>query len=256
MADREPRRGACCVRPESGRDVDTHPYNLTLVFKKDCRETMKKLLSMMLALACAAGATTAVQAQDAKNGESKAAMCIGCHNIAGYQASFPEIYRVPMISGQKADYIAAALQEYKKGDRKHPSMRAIAGSLSDKDMTDLGAFYEQRGKDDGDAPVPATVPAAPANVAALLQKGNCVSCHGANFDTPLPGYPRLAGQHKDYLYFALKAYQIKGNPQAGRNNPIMAGMMLPYTHAELKLIADYLSQLPTGLKVAPQDHFR
>jgi cytochrome c553 len=46
-----------------------------------------------------------------------------------------------MISGQSAKYIEAALAAYKKGDRSHPTMRAIAGSLSDQDMADLAAYY-------------------------------------------------------------------------------------------------------------------
>lgn len=83
---------------------------------------------------------------DVKAGETKAAMCIGCHGIVGYKASFPEIYRVPKISGQSAAYIVASLNGYKKGDRKHPTMRGIAASLSDQDMADLAAFYEQHGK--------------------------------------------------------------------------------------------------------------
>ena len=221
---------------------------------------MKKFLSMMLAL-CGAAVTgvtpSTALAQDAKAGESKAAMCIGCHNIPGYQASFPEVYKVPMISGQKADYIAAALTEYKKGERKHPTMRAVATSLTEKDITDLAAFYEARGKEPGDTPVPATLAnPAPADVAALLQRGNCISCHGANFDTPLPGYPKLAGQYKDYLYQALKSYQITNNREVGRQNAIMACMVKPYTHAELKLMADYVSSLPSDLKIAPQSRFK
>ena len=47
---------------------------------------------------------------DAKAGEKKIAMCIGCHGIKGYQASFPEVYKVPMISGQGAKYIVSALK--------------------------------------------------------------------------------------------------------------------------------------------------
>lgn len=64
-------------------------------------------------------------------------MCIGCHGIAGYQASFPEVYKVPMISGQSAAYIAAALDAYRKGDRHHPTMRGVAESLSDQDIADV-----------------------------------------------------------------------------------------------------------------------
>ena len=54
-------------------------------------------------------------------------------------------------------------------------------------------------------------PGSPARKsAALLQKGACVSCHGANFSKPIDGsYPKVAGQHADYLYTALKAYQIE-----------------------------------------------
>ncbi|MNG39007.1 Cytochrome c4 precursor [compost metagenome] len=48
---------------------------------------------------------------------------------------------MPKLGGQHAAYIAKALQEYKAGNRSHPTMRAIAAGLSDKDMADLGAYY-------------------------------------------------------------------------------------------------------------------
>ena len=88
------------------------------------------------------------QAQDAAAGQKKASMCIGCHGIPGYQASFPEVHKVPMISGQGAKYIASSLTAYKKGERKHPTMMAIAATLSEQDMADLGAFYEKHIKAD------------------------------------------------------------------------------------------------------------
>jgi cytochrome c553 len=179
-------------------------------------------------------------------------MCIGCHGIPGYQASFPEIHKVPMISGQGGKYIAAALAAYKKGERKHPTMRAIAVSLSDQDMADLGAFYEaQVGTPSGSAA------AAPADVAALLTKGACASCHGDNYSKPIdPSYPKLAGQHADYLFVALKAYQTEKNPQVGRANAVMSGMAKPFSQAELKQIAGYLASLPTELKTVPESRFR
>ena len=68
-------------------------------------------------------------------------MCVGCHEIPGYRASYPSVYSVPKISGQSAKYIENALQEYRKGDRTHPTMRGIAGALSDRDMADLAAYY-------------------------------------------------------------------------------------------------------------------
>ena len=212
---------------------------------------MIKVATLALALA---GALTSAQAQDAQAGARKADMCIGCHGIIGYQASFPEIHKVPKIAGQNAAYIVAALTAYKKGERRHPTMHAVAVSLNDMDMADLAAFYEQQG-----APAqPDLPPAQPAGeVAALLTKGACVSCHGANFNKPLaPNYPKLAGQYGDYLYAALKAYQTEGNPQVGRANPIMAGQVKQFKREELKLLAQYLATLPGDVKTVPQSKFR
>ena len=202
---------------------------------------------------------SAARAQDAKPGdaaagEKKVAMCIGCHNIPGYQSSFPEIYKVPKIAGQNAKYIVAALTGYKKGERKHPSMRAIATSLSDQDMADVAAYYSQLSKAE---PAPAQAEAPPENVAKLLAQANCVSCHGANFSKPIDAsYPKLAGQYPDYLYQALKAYQTDHNSLVGRSNAIMMGMARPFTHPEIKAIAGYLSSLPSELQTVAQSRFR
>lgn len=215
---------------------------------------MIKAITVMLALA---GAVSAASAQDATKGEKKAAMCIGCHGIVGYQASFPEVHKVPMISGQNAKYIASALTAYRKGERKHPTMRGIAGSLTDADIADLAAYYEQHGKSSlvMVADTPAAQPSAA--VAALLTKGACASCHGANFSKPIDGaYPKLAGQHADYLYVALKAYQTEGNPNVGRGNAIMQGQVKQFKHAELKQLAAYLSSLPGEVRTIPQSKFR
>ncbi len=209
----------------------------------------------LLALLGTMGLSLSASAQDAKAGEKKAAMCIGCHGIPDYKASFPEIYRVPKIAGQNAKYIVSALTQYKKGDRKHPTMRGIAASLSDQDIADLAAFYSTEAHAE---PVPAAIAGAmPADVAELLKKGNCASCHGANFSTPIdPSYPKLAGQHGDYLYIALREYQTVNNPLVGRNNAIMMGMARPFTPAEAKVLANYFASLPGELKTVPQSRFR
>ena len=202
------------------------------------------------------------QAQDAKPGsaaagEKKAAMCIGCHGIKGYQASFPEVHKVPMISGQSAKYISAALAAYKKGDRKHPTMRAIAVSLTEQDMADLSAFYEQHGGKEASSAPPDGAPAASPEVTALLTKGACASCHGANFSKPIDGsYPKIAGQHADYLYVALKSYKTEANPQVGRNNAIMGGQVKQFTLPELKAMAEYLSSLPGEIRTVKEPYFR
>jgi cytochrome c553 len=129
---------------------------------------MNKLLSTVLALFVTSVTASTVLAQDikgdAKAGAGKIASCIGCHGIKGYQASFPEIYRVPMISGQNAKYISTALAAYQKGERKHPTMRGIAASMTDQDMADVAAHYEADGRKDGvTAPgkAPRAIPRSP-----------------------------------------------------------------------------------------------
>jgi cytochrome c553 len=222
---------------------------------------MNKLLSTLFVLAVSSVTAFSVQAQelkgDAKAGEGINAMCIGCHGIKGYQASFPEVYKVPMISGQSAKYIEASLNAYKKGDRKHPSMRSIAVTLTDQNIADLAAYYSQHGLPEGKSTAPKEPKAASAQVTALLNKANCASCHGANYSTPIdPSYPKLAGQHADYLFVALKAYKNNANQVVGRNNAIMAGMAKQYTNAELKLMANYLASMEGDMKVVPQSRFR
>jgi cytochrome c553 len=78
-----------------------------------------------------------------QKGAQKVAMCQGCHGIEGWRTAYPEVYRVPKLSGQNAAYIVAALKEYKGGNRGHPSMKAIAASLTDADMADIAAYYSQ-----------------------------------------------------------------------------------------------------------------
>ncbi|SEK41397.1 Cytochrome c553 [Roseateles sp. YR242] len=180
-------------------------------------------------------------------------MCIGCHGIPGYQATFPEVYKVPMIAGQNAKYISAALTAYAKGERKHPTMRGIALSLTEQDIADISTYYEQQAKV---APVEAPI-APPADIKALLDKGVCISCHGANFNKPIDGsYPKIAGQHPDYLYASLKAYQTEGRPYVGRGNAIMAAQVKQFSHAELKALGKYLASLPGELRTVPQSKFR
>lgn len=221
---------------------------------------MNKLFTTIFAVtvSCATALSFAQEIKgDAKAGGTKNAMCIGCHGIKGYQSSFPEVYKVPMISGQGAKYIVTALNEYKKGDRKYPTMRSIAASLTDQDMADLAAYYSASGVVAG-AELPAhPTQEASAEVQSLLGKANCASCHGANFSKPIdPAYPKLAGQHADYLFVALKAYKTENNPLVGRGNVIMASMAKQYTNAELKVLATYLSSVDSELKVVPQSKFR
>ena len=114
-------------------------------------------LSALVLVTTATGARAQDAAGDPAAGHRKAAMCIGCHGIPHYRASFPEVYQVPMISGQGAKYITSALGAYRSGDRRHPTMRAIAVSLTDQDIADLAAYYGGQS-----VQAPAAAAAAPA----------------------------------------------------------------------------------------------
>ena len=223
----------------------------------DCLFKMNAKLSFVLAFA-AACVTTATVAQelkgDAQAGSTKIAMCIGCHGIKGYQASFPEVYKVPMISGQGAKYIASSLNAYKSGERKHPTMKGISQSLTDQDIADISAYYEQHGTP---VAVPEKAAEAKGKGAELLANGAGASCLGPNLNKPIdPSYPKIAGQHKDYLFVALKSYKTEGQATWGRSNGVMGGIAKQFTNAELKELAQYIGAQPGELRVVPQSKFR
>ena len=221
---------------------------------------MNKTLTLIFALAVAMGTAVAQDAAlkgDVKAAEGKIAMCIGCHGIIDYKTAFPEVYKVPKIAGQNEAYIAAALHEYAKGTRRHPSMRGVSVSMSDQDIADVAAYYAQLGVDANAAAPDKPVKEPGSVVAGLLAKGACVSCHGDNFAKPIdPSYPNLAGQNADYLFVALKAYKTGANQYVGRDNAIMAGMAKQFTNNELKAIANYIGSLDGGLKTVPESRFR
>lgn len=82
---------------------------------------------------------------DPKMGAQRAAMCSGCHGISGLRNAYPQVFHVPKIGNQYPEYIVAALQAYRSGERSHPTMRAISSALTDQAIADLAAFYGQGG---------------------------------------------------------------------------------------------------------------
>lgn len=83
---------------------------------------------------------TAQAAGDPVAGRHQARLCSGCHSIEGYRNAYPA-YRVPKLGGQYAEYLIAALRGYRSGERNHPTMHAIAATLSDQDIADLAAYF-------------------------------------------------------------------------------------------------------------------
>lgn len=94
------------------------------------------LLSLSLALPAAAQAIG-----DPAAGKAKAFACTGCHGLGGTKVAYPDVYKVPKLGGQHADYIVSALKAYKNGERYNETMKAQATMLSEKDMADIAAYY-------------------------------------------------------------------------------------------------------------------
>lgn len=99
------------------------------------------LLSAAFAVGMSVATADAQTAGDPVAGKAKSVACSGCHGVPGTKTAFPDVYQVPKLGGQHADYIVAALKAYKAGERFNETMKAQASALSDKDMADIGAYY-------------------------------------------------------------------------------------------------------------------
>ena len=88
---------------------------------------------------CLIGPALAQQG-DPEEGKVIAYTCNGCHGIPFQQNVYPT-YSVPRIGGQNYGYIVAALQAYRDGTRKHPTMNAQAHTLSDEDIHHVAAYF-------------------------------------------------------------------------------------------------------------------
>ncbi|MFZ1327064.1 MAG: cytochrome c [Candidatus Contendobacter sp.] len=186
-------------------------------------------------------ASTAQAAGDPTAGRSKFTVCAGCHAIPGYTNAYPN-YPVPRLGGQHPEYVAAALKGYKLGERQHPTMHANAFTLSPQDMEDIAAFL---------ATARTVEPLSPIRGNALAGKGKsttCAACHGPEGNSPMPQYPRLDGQHEEYLRKVLGDYQ-----SGVRQNPIMKGMIATLSPQDLDDLAAWFASQPNGLTVVKPD---
>jgi cytochrome c553 len=100
---------------------------------------MTRALLFAVALLSATTAFADETKGDPAEGRIKSYTCTGCHGVVGWKNAYPN-YHVPRIAGQNYEYVVAALTEYKKGERNHPTMRAQGESLSDADIRDIAAY--------------------------------------------------------------------------------------------------------------------
>ncbi|HTX24155.1 MAG TPA: c-type cytochrome [Steroidobacteraceae bacterium] len=190
-------------------------------------------------MSTASWAQTAPLTGNPVHGKAISYTCLGCHGIVGYRNAYPD-YSVPELKGQYPEYIVAALEEYKSGQRSHVTMHAQASSLSEQDMADIAVYFAGKPlQREAAAGASARTPPPAAAV--------CVACHGADGVGVAAQYPDIAGQHPDYIVQALREYQT-----GARKNPVMAGMAAQVKPGDLKEIAEYYGSLRPSLKTLPR----
>ena len=194
---------------------------------------MSPMSRLLLSFAFATAATPALAQGDAEAGHLKVYTCSGCHGIANYKNVYPT-YNVPRIGGQNFEYVVAALTAYQKGERPHPTMRAQAESFNAQDLQDIAAYLSGLKGD------PTNLhPAGDGDVEAGQAKSQpCQACHGQDGNGTGDGqYPRIAGQHADYLVKALQDYK-----SGTRANPIMQGFAATLSEEDMEDLAAFFSQ--------------
>lgn len=206
-------------RPAEQRQIDIATHAGT----QQCTACHNPHSPKMIAVAGA----TAAQAGNAATGKS--AICAGCHGGDGISVN--PIW--PNLAGQHGAYLIDALKAYRTGARQNVMMSATAKGLSDADIQNLADHYAaMKHKVAGSATEPPNAAAGKAKAAA------CAACHGENGVSSNPAWPSLAGQQKDYLVGALKAYQ-----EGARKSEIMAGMAKGLSNADIDALAEYYSSV-------------
>jgi cytochrome c553 len=166
----------------------------------------------------------AAPAGDPVVGKLKAAACSGCHGPEGVSRDLPG----PSLAGQNATYFAEALKAYRTGGRNNPMMSPTAQAMDPEDAGNLAAYFSALKCE--------AAPASDARAAAAGQAvaSKCSACHGADGHASNGAWPNLAGQSKDYLLNAIRAY--KGGT---RNNSMMAGIVKDLSDTDAESVATY-----------------
>ena len=165
----------------------------------------------------------AVKRGDVAAGREIAARCAACHGAAGVSGN----PAWPSLAGQQPVYLVSALNAYKTGARRDPLMTVQVAGLSAADTNNLVAYYSRLNCQSAGSARPPSEASAAKEKAAV-----CASCHGAAGVSRNPAWPNLAGQQKDYLVTALKAYQV-----GTRKDPMMTKLVKNLSDADIKQLA-------------------
>ncbi|HEY8878661.1 MAG TPA: c-type cytochrome [Roseateles sp.] len=173
-----------------------------------------------------------------KGGAISSQVCAACHTADGSRGSPAN----PIIQGQHAEYLAKQLHEFKDGKRKSPIMQGMAAPLSDEDIRNVAAFYASKTAKPGFAKNKATIELGEKIYRGGIAERNvpaCAGCHGPSGSGLPAQYPRLGGQHGDYVEAQMTAFRSG----ARANNPVMTTVAAKMNDKEIKAVSDYIAGL-------------
>ncbi|BBP01907.1 c-type cytochrome [Sulfuriferula nivalis] len=185
---------------------------------------------------------TAVKGDPAKAQQLVTTVCAACHGADGNSTS----PTYPKLAGQHAEYITKQLMNFKSGDRKNPIMFGIVTSnnLTPENMKDLGAYFASQTEKPGMAKDKELVEAGEK----IYKGGNaasgvpaCAACHGPTGAGIPVQFPRLASQHKEYIYTQLNNFRL--GDRANDGGKMMRTIAAKLTDQEMKAVAEYISGL-------------
>jgi cytochrome c553 len=196
------------------------------------------LATLLGAPALAATAPAAAKPDLAKGQAISTQVCAACHTADGTRGSPAN----PILAGQHPEYLQKQLQEFKSGKRNNPIMKGFASTLSDDDMRNVAAFYGSKTSKPGFAKNKDTVKLGEKIYrAGIADKAvpACAGCHSPNGAGIPAQYPRIGGQHADYLEAQLAAFRGGARNNSAQMNTIAEKM----SDRELKAVADYIAGL-------------
>ena len=180
---------------------------------------------MVLAIALSFWALPGAAEDNPELGRQLGFTCMGCHGIEGQRNAYPS-FRVPRLGGQNPEYLETAVKAYRDGTRPHPTMQAQASSITDADIGNLVAWLATYGE--------AEKVATAEQVAGVASAAICVTCHGVAGRNVQPAPPTLAGQHEDYLIYALHEYRNGSRP-----GNVMTAFAATLSEADIAMLANF-----------------
>lgn len=203
---------------------------------------INRCITLVALLAAIFTTNHVIAAGDADAGKVKSAVCAACHGADGNSA----ISVNPSLAGQVPGYIAAQLAAFKSGERENAIMAGQAAGLSQEDMDDLDAYFATQtpriSSKLTDADKALAEEGKKIYQGGYAQRGisACMSCHGPSGHGIPKNYPRVAGQHKEYLEQELLKYK-KGTRKG--YNEIMSDIAFGLSELQIKQLSAYMAGL-------------